>query len=214
MQSINRVAVLGCLLMTLLAGCSTTDSARPKPTQQAGEPPLEETAQLKKFRNSEHEQQAKLANGEFNRALALLRQNKLEEAYNAFSELNSKYPTLTGPIVNQAIILRKQGQWQQAYDLLSQSAKTHNTNPFLFNELGYISRKLGKFNEAQASYQTAIGIDSTFANAHYNLAVLADLYLHQPALALQEFETYQSLLDTPDKTVEVWIKELQRRVGE
>lgn len=63
------------------------------------------------------------------------------------------------------------------------------------------------------SYESAIRIDENYAPAHYNLAVLADLYLHDPVLALKEFETYQTLLPEPDKKVNGWIIELQRRAA-
>ena len=109
--------------------------------------------------------------------------------------------------------MRKKGNIQEAYDLLQKSILQHGKNPRLLNELGVLSRQLGKFRQAQVSYESAIRIDENYAPAHYNLAVLADLYLHDPVLALKEFETYQTLLPEPDKKVNGWIIELQRRAA-
>ncbi|RLT98090.1 hypothetical protein [Ketobacter sp.] len=164
-------------------------------------------------RDPEQVKQANAARSDYNRALAEMRKGNLDSAQARFSKLNAEYPLLAGPIVNQAIILRKKGQTQQAYDLLQKSILQHGKNPRLLNELGLLSRQLGKFKQAQVSYESAIRIDEGYAVAHYNLAVLADLYLHDPVLALKEFETYQTLIPEPDKKVSGWIVELQRRAA-
>lgn len=164
-------------------------------------------------RDPEQVKQANSARSDYNRALAEMRKGNLDSAEARFKKLSEQYPLLSGPIVNQAIILRKKGQTQEAYDLLQKSILQHGKNPRLLNELGVLSRQLGKFRQAQVSYESAIRIDERYAAAHYNLAVLADLYLHDPALALQEFETYQTLIPEPDKTVSGWIIELQRRAA-
>lgn len=157
--------------------------------------------------------QADAARSDYNRALAEMRKGNLDSAAARFQKIGEQYPLLSGPIVNQAIILRKKGQTQEAYDLLQKSILQHGNNPRLLNELGLLSRHLGKFKQAQVSYESAIRINERYAVAHYNLAVLADLYLHDPGLALQEFETYQSLIPEPDKKVSGWIIELQRRAA-
>lgn len=164
-------------------------------------------------RDPEQAKQAELAQSDFNRAVGEMRKGNLDAAQARFRDLAAQYPALSGPIVNQAIILRKKGKTQEAYDLLQKSILQHGKNPRLLNELGVLSRQLGKFKQAQVSYESAIRIDETYAVAHYNLAVLADLYLHDPALALKEFETYQTLIPQPDKKVSGWIIELQRRAA-
>lgn len=172
---------------------------------------LNQTAAEPITRDPEQVKQADNARSDYNRALAEMRKGNLDSAQARFKKISEQYPLLSGPIVNQAIILRKKGQTQEAYDLLQKSILQHGKNPRLLNELGVLSRQLGKFKQAQVSYESAIRIDERYAVAHYNLAVLADLYLHDPALAMQEFETYQTLIPEPDKTVSGWIVELQRR---
>lgn len=157
--------------------------------------------------------QGKKAQSDYNRAVGELRKGNLDSALARFQQLAAQYPALGGPIVNQAIILRKQGKQQEAYDLIQANLLQHSKNPHLLNELGVVSRQLGKFKQAQVSYESAIRIDARFATAHYNLGVLADLYLHDPLMALQEFQTYQTLIPEPDKTVAGWIIELERRAA-
>ncbi|MGB3622248.1 tetratricopeptide repeat protein [Ketobacter sp. MCCC 1A13808] len=163
--------------------------------------------------SSAQNSQAKQAQPDFDRAINEMRKGNLDSALQRLQAISKSYPALSGPIVNQAIILRKMGKKQEAYDLLHKALHDHGKNPFLLNELGVISRELGKFKQAQASYESAIRIDENYLSAHYNLAVLADLYLHDPALALAEFEAYQRLLPTPDKKVAGWMKEIERRAA-
>lgn len=164
-------------------------------------------------RDPEHEKQAQKAKSDYDRALVEMKKGNLDSALSRFRQLANEYPALGGPIVNQAIILRKKGQLEAAHKLLQDSLLTHARNPYLLNELGVASREMGQFKKAQASYESAIRIDPNYAKAHYNLAVLADLYLHDPSLALQEFTQYQTLIPEPDKTVDGWIKELERRTA-
>lgn len=164
-------------------------------------------------RDPEHEKQAQKARPEYDRALMEMKKGNLDAALSQFRQLSAQYPALAGPIVNQAIILRKKGQLDAAHKLLQDALLTHGRNPYLLNELGAISRQLGQFRKAQASYESAIRIDPQYAKAHYNLGVLADLYLHDAPLALQAFKQYQSLIPEPDKKVEGWIKDLERRTA-
>lgn len=218
--------ILLALLLLQAGGCSLFKSD-PQEQIESGPPPSKDAAPSRSpteiiepknipprkslIRSDEHAAQAKLAQVPFNQAIDLMKNGDLDDAFRQFRDIALNYPELAGPVVNQAIILRKQGKVEDAYDLLQESSGRINDNPFLFNELGLVCRKLGKFKQSKASYQSAIKIDNRFPDAHYNLAILADLYLHQPDLALQEFQVYQTLISTPDKTVAGWIKELERR---
>lgn len=227
----------------LVQGCATKQEADPDSTlpeavateaeqdatdQPAGviapeqdEDPEQALARLKQQRvesmamnlTPEQAEQAKQAQPAFEQAIVEMRKGNLESALQQFQALSQSYPALSGPVLNQAIVLRKMDKTQEAYDLLQSSLMDHGKNPFLLNELGVLSRQLGKFKQAQASYESAIRIDENYPSAHYNLAVLADLYLHDPEMALNEFRTYQNLLPKPDKKVEGWIKELERRAA-
>ncbi len=164
-------------------------------------------------RDPEQVKQAQKATQEYNQALLEMKKGNLDGALAQFKQLAGKYPALGGPVVNQAIILRKKGQLDTAHKLLQDALLTHGNNPYLLNELGVASREQGQFKKAQASYESAIRVDPNYAKAHYNLGVLADLYLHDPNLALQEFQQYQTLVPEPDKQVDGWIKELERRIA-
>lgn len=163
-------------------------------------------------KNAEHEKLAKAAETQYRAALSLMKSGDLDEAISRFKSLSAQYPLLSGPVVNQGIALRKQGKLKQAKALLQDALFKKYQNPYLLNELGAINRDLGNFKQAKQAYLSAIRIDAAYSTPHFNLAVLADLYLHDPELALQEFTIYQSMQEKPAKKVKGWIKEIKRRI--
>lgn len=163
-------------------------------------------------KNEQQALQAQQAQPHYQQALAKMKAGDHQAALLLFQELSAQYPDLTGPIVNQAIILREQENYNQALQVLKKALFNKSQNPYLMNELGLVYRKLGKFEAAKQAYLSAIRIEPNYDKAHYNLGVLADLYLHDPALALAEFEAYQALQAEPDKKVAVWLKEIERRI--
>lgn len=96
---------------------------------------------------------------------------------------------------------------ERARALAPQSAKVNN-------ELGIVLRQRGDFPGAASAYRAAIKADPAYANAHYNLGVLLDLYLRQHAEALVHYEAYLSMSPQEDKTVRAWVKDLQRRTAQ
>ena len=119
---------------------------------------------------------------------------------------------LSGPKVNQAIILRKLKRYEEAKTVLQDALLLKTNSPYVLNELGVVYRYLGKFKQAKQAYETAIKRDEAYDKPYYNLGVLADLYLHDPLLALQSFQRFQDLQEEPNKKVAGWIKEIGRRV--
>ena len=56
-------------------------------------------------------------------------------------------------------------------------------------------------------------IDPNYAIAYLNLGVLCDLYLQQPARALEAYERYLALAGAPDEKVSGWVTEIKKRLG-
>lgn len=159
------------------------------------------------------EKDAKAARSQYAQAMTALKAGNDDQALVLLRDISNRYPNLSGPLLNQAILLRKKGRLTEAEDLLKKSMTSQTQNPRVMNELGVVSRELGNFKQAKAAYESAIRLAPGYDRAHYNLAVLADLYLNDTALAIKEFEMYQSLQETRDKKVDGWLKELKRRAG-
>jgi tetratricopeptide (TPR) repeat protein len=82
------------------------------------------------------------------------------------------------------------------------------------NRLGIAYRQLGRMKEAKDAYERAIAADPGFAAPRRNLAILLDLYLGQPAAALEQYEKCQQLGAGADKDVDTWLVELRTRMNQ
>jgi tetratricopeptide (TPR) repeat protein len=159
-------------------------------------------------------QQAAMAVGaDYARALTLMKAGSDAEALALLRQIGAKVPQFSGPLVNQAVILIKQARHAEAEKALRDALKINPRNPFAGNLLGIALREQGKFTDARAAYEAALAIDPKYAKAHFNLGVLADLYLQDLPLALSHYERYQRLQSNPDPAVANWIVDLQKRTG-
>lgn len=80
------------------------------------------------------------------------------------------------------------------------------------NNLGVIYRRTGRFSEAEQQYKAALADKRDSRDAHLNLGILYDIYLQQPAAALEHYQRYQELSGEPDEEVALWITDLERRL--
>lgn len=154
---------------------------------------------------------AQKAMPEYAKALQAIKAGKLDQALATLQALSSQYPQLSGPLVNQGRIYLIKKDYKSAQAALEQAVATNARNPYAHNMLGLALREQGNFEQAKQHYQTAIQLDPLYARAHFNLGVLAELYLQDLGLALSHFQTYQGLQREPDQTVANWIADLERR---
>lgn len=135
------------------------------------------------------------------------------QAQVGFEQLTEQYPSFPGPYVNLAILHRRGDDVEAARAALDRALTIAPDHAVANSELGILHRENGDFAEAEAAYRRAIEGDPSYALAHYNLGVLLELYLKREAEALEQFETYQALIDEPDAEVGRWIVDLRRRLG-
>lgn len=154
---------------------------------------------------------AQKAMPEYARALQTIKAGKLDQALVMLQSITSQYPQLSGPLVNQGKIYLQQKKYPQAQAALEKAIAVNAQNPYAHNMLGLVLREQGKFTEARQHYEAALQLDPMYARAHFNLGVLAELYLQDLGLALSHFQAYQGLQKEPDTAVANWIADLQRR---
>ncbi|MDH5611422.1 MAG: tetratricopeptide repeat protein [Gammaproteobacteria bacterium] len=87
-----------------------------------------------------------------------------------------------------------------------------STNFVAYNHRGVILRNRGDFSAANMMYQAAIKYNPDYANAHFNIAILYDIYLYDLEKALYHYRTFQALSGESDKLVEKWIIDLERQI--
>ena len=148
----------------------------------------------------------------FEQATAEMAGGDFLEAELRFKEFLLQYPDYPGAYVNLAIIHSNNGDEAATEAAVTAALALQPDHPAALNQLGMLLRKNGKFLEAEAAYLKAVTVSPEYALAHYNLGVLNELYLQRLDAALQNFETYQSLVGE-DKQVARWIKDLTRRVA-
>jgi Flp pilus assembly protein TadD len=159
------------------------------------------------------QQKALAVADDYAQAMTLANSGKDDEAMTLLRKISAKVPEFSGPLVNQGAILIKQQHYTDAEKVLRQAVAVNDQNVFAYNELGLALRQQGKFTDAKAAYLSALAIDPNYAKAHFNLGVLADLYLQDLLLAISHYQAYQALQAKPDKTVGNWIVDLQKRTG-
>lgn len=211
------------LFSVLLAACTAT----PPPAPIIPEKVISKYAEQKEFQslgdstskyrpiilhNPLLDARAALFKDDYLAALKLLKNKRYKKAYAAFEKIRIAAPEFSGPLVNQGIILTQLKKYKASEKTLLAAIKVNPDNPLTFNLLGISYRYQGKFKQAKQAYNNALLLDNFYSKAHFNLAVLAELYLQDYHLALHHFKQYQATLVKPDKSVKRWIKDISRRL--
>ncbi len=148
----------------------------------------------------------------FDAALADMQAQRWARAHDRLEQLASDRPDLAGPRVNLAIVLRESGDEAGAIALLESLIETHSEFAPAHHQLALMLRAGGRFDAADEAYELALAADPDYALAHFNRAVLNDLYLARPAVALMHFQRYRDITNGEGADVSRWIVELERRV--
>jgi Flp pilus assembly protein TadD len=151
---------------------------------------------------------------EYSAALAQLQAGDEVAADSTLQGFSAAHPELAGPLLNLALLRMRQGDEAAARDYFDRASAVCTSCAPVWNGLGVLNRQQGHFSEAEQAYLKAIELDPGYALAYYNLAVLYDLYIQRPELALVNYQQYLSLgADDGNAEVERWIADLRRRVS-
>jgi len=185
----SKTLATGLTLLLLLGGCSGTAT-----------------------RDGYSGQSTKLPH-DYDQALVLMQSGDYGAAIPVLQAFIEQQPQLAGPHLNLGIAYRKVGEPEAAIAALTKAAELNPDNPVTYQQLGISYREQGRFEAALDAYQKALKLDPAYALAHRNIGILYDLYLQQPALALQHYRRYLELIGEPDQTVDRWVVDLERRTG-
>jgi tetratricopeptide (TPR) repeat protein len=144
-------------------------------------------------------------------ALAAMQSGDWPAAQTILQNLAAAHPELPGPAVNLGIVYAHLGRADEARKTLQDAATRFPGFAPGQHQLGLLLSAQGKFADADAAYARAVAADPKYALAYYDRAVLNDLYLQRPQVALQNYEQFQQLQPAPDKQVAGWIDDLRRR---
>ncbi|NOY72441.1 MAG: tetratricopeptide repeat protein [Gammaproteobacteria bacterium] len=181
------------ILSSILAGCSTTtktDNTKNNTITLTGDSSID---------------------APFTKALSMIKNSQFDSAETLLLDLTRSQAQLTGPHANLGIVHYKKGEYKKAEARFRTVLKLAPNNTIAYNYLGMTLRQLGRFEEAQQAYKSAIVTDPDYSYAHLNLGILYDLYMKEPANALVHYQQYQTLLESEDKKVSLWIKDLKHQ---
>lgn len=149
----------------------------------------------------------------FNDAIAAMAKKQWPQAENLLTRVTTQYPNLSGAYLNLGLVYQTKGELDKAEQALNQAVAANANNLDAYNQLGILKREAGDFAAAEEQYKKALAIWPFHPASHRNLGILYDLYMGKSEQALQHYQAYQQLLPEPDKLVNGWIVDLERRLG-
>ena len=149
---------------------------------------------------------------DFDRAVGLAQAGDQAGAALEFGQLTAAVPQYAAVHFNLGVTQRAQDRLEEAEAAFRAALERQPSSAIAATGLGLTLRMAGKFGEARAAYEQALAADADYAPAHRDYAVLLDLYLLEPAPALEHLERYRELTGE-DKPVSGWIAELRQRAG-
>ena len=205
------------MVLSVLAGCATDGKVKPAGVSQ--EPSVAEGSSVARLEDgregfiiTEVPQMDEASRRDFERAVAMLKDQDYGQAIDLLEKVIEQSPGVTAPYIDIAIAYQHIGKPEQAEEHLKTALRLVPEHPVASNEYGLLYRKTGRFAEARAIYEKAIARFPDYYPVHRNLGILCDLYLNDPACALEHYEIY-SEAKPEDKQVKLWIADLRARLG-
>ncbi len=115
-------------------------------------------------------------------------------------------------MVNLGIIAFNEGDTETATKWFEAALAVNPDHVQALNHLGVIARNAGEFDQAEQYYRAALSSDPKYAPAILNLAFLLDIYLGNPAGAVELYERYQSVAGETHPRLEDWIFDAKNRI--
>ena len=150
----------------------------------------------------------------FQKAIEYLKKGKIEKAKMLFEALRDQYPGVSVFHHNLGIVYKRLGRIDVALEAYQQAIgqNPNGGDPESHYNLAIAFREQGAFKKAENAYRVAITLAPDFEDAHFNLAVLYDLYLDDPEKALEHYQHQIELSGKTDKEIEIWVDALKKRL--
>jgi len=150
---------------------------------------------------------------DFEEAVALIREQRYADAEIVLLGITADQPELAGPWINLGQVYVALNQSQDARLAFEAAVTANPLNCTAHNELGLLSRRDGDFESAEQHYLHCLEQVPGHGTTYLNLGILYELYLGRLSEALVSYQRYQALLVEPDRKVQGWVMDLERRLG-
>ncbi|WP_417566789.1 tetratricopeptide repeat protein [Marinobacter sp.] len=121
-------------------------------------------------------------------------------------------PELAKSFAREGQLALEQGRKNAAVEAWQKAVELDPGNAVVVNNLALVMKDQHRFAEAAKLLEAGISGSPDVAELHYNLAVIAELYLLELDKALTHYNRYRALTEEDNKLVTGWIADLERRL--
>lgn len=195
MRTLMLYSNLAVLAAVIMSGCASQEVKQDELTQQ------EQDKAIKQATESDLQKYAE--------AITLLGNGELDKAKALLLEFTEERPDLAGPWANLGLISIKQDKLDDAEAQLTKAIKRNPDLAQAQNLMGYIEKSRGNIIKARDYYIRAVELKDNYALAHYNLALIYDLYMQDINKAIEHYQKYLALIKNKDKQTAEWLDQLK-----
>lgn len=141
-----------------------------------------------------------------------IKAGEADKAIGNLKKLTQAHPDFVGGWINLATAYYHSKKIDEAGSALENAKKLNPNLAEVYNLAGLLAVEKGEYTVAEKNYLSAIALKKDYAAAHYNLALVYDVFYQDIAKAISEYEQYLTFSGNTDKATISWVNELKAKL--